>query len=144
MQDKAKPDYARLLTEAERVAAAVKDPELRKAAFEKLLDRFLARADDEPKAKHSKAPQESAASKGGGRAKSKRGPSGYIEELVAEGFFRQQRTLAHVRAELAARGHHVPSTSISGPLQTLCQKRRLRREKFRLGADKTTYCYSEW
>ncbi len=143
MQSDAKPDYKRALIEAEAVAAAVKDPELRKAAFEKLLDRLLARTDEEPRTARGKEAQARVSGEKT-RLKSKRGPSVYIGELVDEGFFKQQRALADVRVELAARGHHVPSTSLSGPMQKLCQNRRLRREKSRIDSGQTTYCYSEW
>lgn len=79
------------------------------------------------------------------KAKKSRGPKGYIKELVEEGFFKKPKTIAEVKAELANRGHHIALTSLSGPLQSLCQERVLRRHKARPDrAKKVAYNYSEW
>ena len=67
-----------------------------------------------------------------------------MAELIGEGFFKEQRTLAQVKAELANRGHHVPQTSLSGPLQKLCQGKQLRRQRLKTDGEKTTYGYSNW
>jgi len=87
------------------------------------------------------------AGKSQGRSKSqpktRRGPQGYIEELVDEGFFKRPRTLSDVKAELANRGHHIARTSLSGPLQNLCKRRRLRRQKG-IGSDKDAFGYTNW
>jgi hypothetical protein len=66
--------------------------------------------------------------------------------LVDDGFFKKPKTIAQVKAELANRGHHIAITSLSGPLQRMCQERVLRRHKAKGGdkAKKTTFNYSEW
>jgi hypothetical protein len=76
-------------------------------------------------------------------AKQKRGPKAYVEELIEEGFFKTPKTLAAVRAELGNRGHHIPITSLSGPMISLCQERQLRRQKAKDGK-KEIYTYSRW
>jgi len=131
-------DYKDLVAEAEKAVSAVKDPELRRAAFEKILERLLGHSEGQTIS--SKATKPRLAMK----AKVKGGPTAHVEELIEEGFFKQQRSLPQVKAELANRGHHVPQTSLSGPLQRLCQSKRLRRERAKADGDKTTYCYSEW
>jgi hypothetical protein len=134
-------ELKKLVAEAEAAVAAVKDPELRTAAFEKILDRLLLGGEPQPaksKAKHATRAEAAPAKKATG------GPKGRIEELIADGFFKKQRrTLADVKAELANRGFHFAWADLGNPLQRLCKQRRLRRQKASVG-DKTIYSYSEW
>lgn len=142
---KAKP-YAELVTQAEEATKAIKDPELRRVAFERVLDDLLSGGG-------AAAPGPGRAAKHPGRptpgiAKSKKssGPKGYVRALYDDGYFTKPKTIAQVKAELANRGHHIALTSLSGPLQSLCQERVLRRHKAKSGdkAKKPTYNYSEW
>jgi len=141
--------YAALATEAELAVAAVKDPELRRVAFEKILTTLIEEkspgrgkrttrgTDAQPRTKRPSDPM---------AAKALSGPKGYVEELIEEDFFKEQRTIAEVKAELANRGRHIALTSLSGPLQKLTQERRLRRQKTTANGkgSKTTYAYSNW
>ncbi len=43
--------YSQLLVEAEQAVAAIKDPELKRVAFEKILDTLLVRDEEEPSEK---------------------------------------------------------------------------------------------
>lgn len=148
MPSKGKPDYKELVAEAEAAVAAMKDPELRRAAFEKILEQLLGQHSGSPAsspsipkaAKRAAAPRETVKS-----PKVQRGPSAYIGELVDDGFFNKPKTIADVKAELANRGHHVPLTSLSGPLQKLCQTRQLRRQRAKGdGNKKSIFSYSNW
>ncbi len=142
------PDYAGIVAEAEKAVAAVKDPELKLAAFGKVLDTLLASTaeqaaddgnDDSPVENNKKATQKT------GKDKPQRvsGTIRYITELVDDSFFKTQRTIGAVKTELGNRGHHIPLTNLSGPLQRLCQKKVLRREKKTEGK-KTVFAYSKW
>ncbi len=140
--------YAALVAEAEASVSAVKDPELRRVAFERVLATLLegaeARGSDPKKpSKQQKAHKPSGARSGTG---SRGGPKAYIETLIDDGYFKKQRTIAEVKAELANQGRHIALTSLSGPLQKLTQGRRLRRQKVTAGGkgSKTTYAYSNW
>jgi len=141
MASKVEVDYTEILAQAEKAVAGVKDPELRRAAFEKILDRLLGHTSTSQTSGKKTA---KAAAAFPTRTKTKGGPTRYVEELIEDAFFKQQRSLAQVKDELANRGHHVPQTSLSGPLQKLCQTKRLRRERLKADGDKITYCYSEW
>jgi hypothetical protein len=149
--DRKRRDYSAKVAEAEEAVQSVKDAELRRVAFEKILTHLLS----------ENTPASSAPTDGSSAAKSsnkvspkgklsprasKAGPIGRITELADEDFFSQQRTIADVKTELANRGHHIPLTSLSGPLQALTQKRRLRRQKIPANGkgSKTTYAYSNW
>jgi hypothetical protein len=141
----AKSDYASLVAQAEQAVASVKDPELKRAAFERVLEDLMAKRTG--KASLSKAtPAKPAKSTSGksAKAKAKTGPLAYVEELVADGFFKKPKTIAEVKAELANRGRHIPLTSLSGPLQKLCQRRVLRRQKGTTKDSSKTFLYSLW
>jgi len=137
----ATPNYADLVAKAEVAVAGVKDPELKRVAFQKVLDDLLATTS-------AKLPRrESRLSAAGMPKKTKKryaGPQGRVEELADEGFFKKPKTIAQVKAELENRGHHIPLTSLSGPLQKLTQKRILRRQRVKTSGKKETYAYSDW
>ena len=149
--------YAALVAEAEAAVASVKDPELRRVAFEKILETLLEQSStrsstggtgrSKRRSKKNtlakKARTKKARSK---KARARKGPKSRVAELIDDGFFKKQRTIADVKAELANRGHHIAITSLSGPLQSLTQDRRLRRQRV-TGASKGTkgtFAYSNW
>lgn len=137
--------YADLVTQAEEATRAIKDPELRRVAFERVLDDLLSGGGTATPGK-ARAAKPVESTRTAAKPKKSRGPKGYVRELIGDGFFRKPKTIAQVKAELANRGHHIALTSLSGPLQKLCQERVLRRHKTKSGdkAKKTTFNYSEW
>jgi hypothetical protein len=146
---KSKP-YAELVTQAEEATRAIKDPELRRVAFERVLDDLLAGS---PSSSPSETRPARPAKRGRGgpaagptqKPTRSRGPKGYIRELLDDTFFKKPKTIAQVKAELANRGHHIAITSLSGPLQSMCQERVLRRHKAKSEkGKKVAYNYSEW
>jgi hypothetical protein len=149
MSDAKQEGYADLVAEAEAAVSGVKDPELRRVAFEKILETLLAKPSSRPKKpqrKGSKVKTATPKTSGGKKVTRRAGPKARVVELVDEGFFAKQRTIADVKAELANRGYHIPITSLSGPLQSLTRERRLRRQKStRAGKNsKGIYAYSNW
>jgi hypothetical protein len=149
--DASKNEYAAKVAEAEAAVKSVKDPELRRVAFEKILAHLLGNGSAEASARErlSKKPllPVRRTKKVSRRPSSpKAGPKARVEELVAEGYFSKQRTIADVKTELANRSHHIPLTSLSGPLQALTRERRLRRQKVAVNGkgSKVTYAYSNW
>ena len=150
--DRTAMNYSAKAAEAEEAVKSVKDPELRRVAFEKILAHLLGDAEgasqsssrSKPKPVPSKGRRSSGPSKRSPKAKT--GPKARVEELVDDGYFKKQRTIADVKTELANRGHHIPLTSLSGPLQSLTKARRLRRQKVAANGkgSKVTYAYSNW
>ncbi len=139
------PDYAKMVVEAEAAVASVKDPELRRVAFDRILSAFLEQPSVRPKAGARETPTPKTISRGGQKERSKRGPKAYLEALVDDGFFKTPRTIADAKAELANNGYHIALSSLSGPLQSLTQNRKLRRQKTSAKAGaKSTYAYSNW
>jgi hypothetical protein len=133
--------YAELVTQAEAAVAGVKDPELRRAAFEKILEDLLSKAGQKSAGLASSKAHRTSKAGSPRRAQAKGGPQAYIEEMIDDGFFKKPKTISEVRVELGNRGHHIPRTSLSGPLQTLCKKKVLRRQKT---GDKGVFSYSHW
>ena len=138
-----KPDYAELVAQAEKAVAGVKDPELKRIAFQKVLDDLLGPSGSLTTRQPTSSRKQPAAPKKVQRG-SRGGPQAYLDELVDEGFFKKPKTIAHVKAELENRGHHIPLTSLSGPLQTLCKRKTLRRQKLKTSGKKQTFAYSNW
>lgn len=138
--------YAELVTQAEVATRAIKDPELRRVAFERVLDDLLAGSTGTSQSGARSIKAARLATQTSLNAKKSSGPKGYIRQLLDDGFFKKPKTIAEVKAELANRGHHIALTSLSGPLQSLCQDRFLRRHKAKPGdkGKKAAYNYSEW
>jgi hypothetical protein len=134
------------IARAERAAGSVADPTFKEKAFEVVLHRLLlAEWNLDPQDEESRAvapmnahqirqPDQS-------QRKEPKTLSQRIMTLQSDSFFREPRTIATVRDGLGARGWHYPVTTLSGVLQSLTQKRRLRRERVRDGR-KTAWKYS--
>ena len=136
--------FSEIVEEAEHSVAGVKDPELRRIAYQKILESLMEGRSGRSAPAAGRAAHGSQARAAKPPAKKRRGPSGYIQELIDEGFFKKPKTIANVKAELENRGHHIPITSMSGPLQTLCQRRLLRRSRAKGATNKKQYSYSNW
>ena len=137
--------YSELVAQAEKSVSGVKDPELRRVAFEKILDDLLSKPSGKSE---GLVPHKKTATRTKSAAKTTKqkpgGPQAYVEELIDENYFAKPKTISEVRAELGNRGHHIPRTSLSGPLQKLCQKKTLRRHKSTAKEGKKTFVYSNW
>jgi hypothetical protein len=134
------PDYSTLVVKAEEAVKSVKDPELRRVAFQKVLDDLLAIKVGGPRPSGEKRPRIQVKL---GKTKT-RGPQAYVREMAEEGFFKKPKAIAQVKAELENRGHHIPLTSLSGPMQKLCQQRVLRRQMSKGNGKKAVFTYTDW
>jgi hypothetical protein len=139
-------EYAELVARAESAVLSVKDPELRRVAFQKVLEDLLEGESNTEQSAHraSKKTRTVPSDDTKLRKKAKGGTQPYIDELFKEGFFKKPKTIANVKAELENRGHHIPLTSMSGPLQRMCQQRVLRRQKIKASGNRQTFGYSNW
>jgi hypothetical protein len=57
---------------------------------------------------------------------------------------KSQKSIDEIRQELKKNGWHYPVTSMSGPLQSLVQKRELRRERVNDEEGRKGWKYSNW
>ncbi len=133
------------ITRAERAARHVTDSGLREKAFEVVLARLLVSGlgGDSHSALNLTASQEGGVVRRES-ALASREPKTLTQRVLAlhnEGFFEEPKGIGKVRQGLGVRGWHYPVTTLSGVLQVLSQKRRLRRERVREGR-KTVWMYS--
>lgn len=138
-------EYQQKISLAETAVSDMADPQLKQVAFAKILEQLLSQGTDDrrrptPLAKDTTQRHSQQRSRDG----IARGPVGLIEVLVNEQFFQHGKSLRDVQAELQNRGHRIPRTSLSGPLQGLCRRRALRRMKEMSSSGKTVYVYSNW
>jgi hypothetical protein len=98
--------YADLVIQAEEATRAIKDPELRRVAFERVLDDLLSGSGRATLGNARAAKPVERSTRTAAQPKKSHGPKGYVRELIEDGFFRKPKTIAEVKAELANRGHH--------------------------------------
>jgi hypothetical protein len=137
--------YSEIVVRAEKAVVGVQDPDLKRIAFQKILETLLAEGAPESRLKEVSSREVKGSSHRAasvkGTSKAKGGPKAYVEELIADQFFKTPRSIAAVRSELANNGHRIAVTSLSGPLQTLCQQKKLRRKK---DGEAGGFSYSNW
>jgi hypothetical protein len=139
-----KEEYQEKISVAESAVEGVVDPQLRPVAFAKILEQLLSQTTSNasvllapnPRVERRVQKRSSGAVQGG--------PAGLIDTLVDEQFFQNGKGLRDVQIELQNRGHRIPRTSLSGPLQALCRRRRLRRLKEKTAVGRDVYVYSNW
>ncbi|SRR6266446_9766163 len=118
--------------QAEAAVHDMPEGELKTKAFETILTHLLSNVDSA-----NKKDRGPAAAKVTPQIKEKGHPVGKVpttaEErivfLKGENFFDTQKSIGEIRQELKKSGWHYATTALSGPLQSLVQKRQLRREK---------------
>jgi hypothetical protein len=93
-------NYSDLVAQAEKAVAAVKDPDLKRIAFQKVLDDLLGASDSSEPRKGDKVhgtTRKPVRAKSGSAPMSKGGPTAYIEELIGEDFFKAPKSIAQER-----------------------------------------------
>ena len=121
-----------LRRQAEKAVEDMRDGEFKLKAFEVILNHLLSPGKAEPGLESSGAPKAKP-----GKYKSadidSESIAGRILVLKDEGFTKAPKTIGEIRAELQAHGWHYPVTTLSGELIRLVQKRKLRRQKVKVG-----------
>lgn len=120
-------DFAQIILDAEQAVGNIADSELKKIAFDRVLERllqigFLKSGEETQKAKSSKNKNDKDNS-------SKPGPKTWVRELVDEDFFTTPRTNGAIRLALDERGHILKATDLTNPLDGLVKEKVLRRKK---------------
>jgi len=135
-------DISSLVGQVENAVSKVKDPALRKVAFELVLAQALR----DPARQASR--HESPTSDPTHSRKSKRprvGPVAYVERLVSDGLFSTPRSLPEIAKELAERGRVLRQCDLTYPLATLMKRKVLRRKRGKpAGGGKARWLYSTW
>ena len=133
-----------LRKQAEQAVHGMPDGALKVKAFETILAHLLS----------GSAAHTAETGNGNGKTRSKKSEAATKEpprslaerilSLKAEGFFGSQKSIAEIRQELKKNGWHYPVTSMSGTLQSLVQKKHLRRERGDDEERRKGWKYSNW
>ena len=149
-----KNDSLELAAAVECAAAAVaevKDEELRRIAFDRILQHLLGMdgsnrpaAAPEPRSEH--APRLKARARSGSRSSVTAGPKNWVAELIADGLFDEPRSGPAIVEALNERGHNVTYQDLTRQLVSLTKERKLRRKKMPGGRDgkQPVWHYSNW
>lgn len=131
-------DLKSAVAQAEAATCSVKDRDLRKTAFEKVLEKLLGMS-QQTGSLEERAQRRSGKTGASAKPKLRQGPLSYVEELIAAGFFKTPKQFKEIMEDLEARGHHLPRTTLSPTLLSLCRAKKLRRRKVDGG-----WKYSNW
>jgi len=115
----------RAARDAEEIVRSVKEPALRKVAYERVFARLLEEAAVPPQnaeRSQSRPPDPEAR-----KRKAKSGPMAWLTDMVTEGFFKKPKTAPEILAKLRESDHHLEYSAITGQLHSLCVQHILRR-----------------
>jgi len=129
-----KSNLVELRKQAEQAVQDMAEGDLKVKAFETILAHLLSAGTGRPSSPVLSGGRAGSSSKGHlkqkeGSPQVPRSVGDRVLFLKSEDFFASQRSIADIRIELKKNGWHYPVTSLSGPLQSLVQKRELRREQ---------------
>ena len=113
---------AEVLKEAEKAVSAISDAEMRRVAFDRVLEHLLKKnpakehtEDKPPEKQQHKASEKTSKVK----KKVRTGPTSWLQDLVAKGFFASPKSIREIREELDKKGHPVKSPDLTLPLKNL-------------------------
>lgn len=129
---KGKKDFSTQLAEkvsmAERAVIKMADPELRRIAFDRILEHLLRTHPEElasPEPARARVAKVNKVEDGS----TKPGPKAWIRELADDDFFKNPKTNAAIRIALDERGHILKASDLTQPLADLVTEKMLRRKK---------------
>lgn len=135
-----------LIGQAEQAVASVKDPEIKKVAFQTVLQHLLGgtRGNREgSEAPRKPGPTETKRTERSGKKKA--GLMDRLGELVSDGFFEKPKAVPDVVKALAERACHVRGSDLTWQMAALVDKRTLRRKKEATGkGGRKVWAYSNW
>lgn len=131
-----------IVIEAEKVASKVSNIELRKAAFDRILEHLL--QTDLQSVEKNKTVKIAPKVKVPGDLKAKPGTKTWLEELIEENFFKTPKSSKNILEALDERGHILKSTDITGALALLVNEKKLRRQKMAVEGRKAQLHWYNW
>lgn len=130
--------------EAEEAVQSVKDPELRKIAYDRALGELLGGNSGSHWGPPEARMKSRTATVDDGIKKARPGPMAWLQELVEEGFFAKPKTAKEILERLTESGHHLRQSDITGQLQTLAKQKVLRRKEAPDANGKKRVTFSNW
>jgi hypothetical protein len=134
-------ELVKLRRQAERAVHDMPQGELKTKAFETILVHLLSGTAGKGVERAGAGKRAQAKQKAAG-SKVPRSLRERILFLRDEGFFGSQKSIAEIRQELKKNGWHHATTALSGPLQSLVQRRLLRRERVADDEQRPAWKYS--
>jgi hypothetical protein len=122
-------DLRRTIQTAELAVADIDDQDLRRIAFDRVLQHLLLTQGGHHAAGASVALVARQPSARGSPAKQVDGPSAWVADLQREEFFKSPKTITDVVQAVKAAGHNILSKDVTYPLEQMARKEILRREK---------------
>lgn len=135
-------NLAEIVTEAEKAASIVSNLELRKIAFDRILEHLL-QTGFHPVGK-IKTVKTSSKTKTPKDLKAKPGTKTWLEELIDDDFFKTPKSGKDILKALDERGHILKSTDITMPLSLLVNDKKLRRRKMTTEGSKSQLHWHNW
>ncbi len=140
-----------IVAQAEKAVESVKEPSLKKVAFETVLSHLLGASTVAPVKPQGRQHGAVAAARHN-RPQLERAPTGRksglmsrLQELVDEDFFEKPKPLTDVVSALAERACHVRQTDLTWQMAKLVDDRVLRRKKATVGkGGRSVWAYSNW
>ena len=131
-----------LISEAEVATSKITDPEIRRVAFDRVLEYLL--QNNLP----TDSPKKITHNEGKVTAKkdliAKEGTKAWLEELIEENFFKNPKSGKNILEALDERGHILKSTDITAPLALLVSEKKLRRRKMAVEGSKPQLHWYNW
>jgi hypothetical protein len=123
------PQLAEIIAEAEKAVTNITDPDLRRVAFDRLLQHLLQTGLPKRIVTRKTATAQTTSARKAEKDSAKLGPKAWLQELAVEGFFKTPRANVAIRAALDERGHILKPTDLTHPLASLVKEKILRRKK---------------
>jgi len=133
-----------IISEAEAITSEITDPEIRRVAFDRVLQYLLQNnySTDLPKKTTDNKIKVKVKAKKDSTAKA--GTKTWLEELIEEDFFKNPTSSKNILEALDERGHILKSTDITFALALLVKEKKLRRRKMAVEGGKLQLHWYNW
>lgn len=131
-----------IISEAEEITSKITDPEIRKVAFDRILQYLL--QNNLSTVSPVKTTQNDEKVKPKKDSTVKAGTKTWLEELIEEEFFKTPKSSKNILEALNERGHILKSTDITGALALLVKEKKLRRRKMDVEGGKSQLHWYNW
>lgn len=138
-----KSKYDELIGRALELVSSITDADLRRVAFDRLLEDLLRRGGES--GRDVRKPGRGSGTLPESPKTSKPGPTSWVLELNEEGYFQEPRSTRDILDALAERGHVLTGSDLTWPLKELANRKILRRQKRAAeSGGSSVWFYSRW
>lgn len=131
-----------IISEAEEITSKITNLEIRRVAFDRVLEYLL--QNNFPTGSPKKITHKEEKVKARKDSAAKAGTKTWLEELIGEEYFKTPKSGKKILEALNERGHILKSTDITGPLALLVSEKKLRRRKMPVEDGKPQLHWYNW